>query len=237
MKKVAGLFLGLFLSLPAWAEINLEPLLNKVSLQLQAEQWVTTKTALLSVGINASVSDQGIEKIQNEVMQKLNQLSSKGEWHIVSFDRQLDKSGLESIQMMAQVRLPQTDLANLRDKAKAISKPGETFTIDNVQFTPSNEEVRQAEMNLRNNLYSQAKTEIDNLNKLYPEQKYYLHQINFISSPVEPAPMLMSNEMVQNAVARTTRAPALSVGGKQVMQATVVLASMPDQVAQKLTHS
>src|SRR5262245_12903757 len=134
MKKL--LFLTLtFLSFPAWSDIQLGDIQNKITLQLQAEQWVTTKTALVNVGVNAAVTDQGIDKVQTDVMQKLNQLSDKGEWHILTFNRQLDSSGLESIQITAQARLPQSELANLRNKAKSISKPGETFTIDNIQFT------------------------------------------------------------------------------------------------------
>lgn len=230
MKKFLLLILVAF-SVPARADINLEPLLNKVVLQLQAEQWITTKTALVDVSINAAVTDQGIEKIQANVTQKLNQLSDKGEWHVLSFNRQLDRSGLESIQMKAQARLPQTELGNLRGKAKSISKPGETFTIDNVHFTPSNEEIRDANTALRNNLYLQAKAEIENLNKLYPDQKYYLHEINFISlSPISPMPM---NAMVRAEA--MSASPPLSVGNKANLQAMVTVASMPAVVAQKLS--
>src|SRR5690348_946110 len=110
MKRTYPLLLSLLISLPVWADVNLEPLLNKVSLQLKAQQWVTTKTDLVNIAINAAVNDQNIERMQNEVMQKLAQFSNKGEWHIVSLNRQQDQSGLESIQIMAQARLPQTDL-------------------------------------------------------------------------------------------------------------------------------
>lgn len=231
MKKIPLIFLGLLFSLPVWADINLEPLLNRVTLQLRAEQWLTTKTAQVNVGINASVSDQGIEKLQNEVMGKLSQLA-KGDWHIVSMNRQLDKSGLETVQITAQARLAQSDLNNLRDKAKSISKPGETFSIDNVQFTPSDDEIRQANIALRNNIYLQANAEIDALNKLYPNQKYYLYQVYFVTS----APMPMAAGLPvgrMNAMA----APALSVGDKAELEATVTLASMPDVVTQKLAHA
>lgn len=235
MKKIYLLILSVLFSLPAWADINLEPLLNKVTLQLHTEQWVTTKTALVSVGVNAAVTDQGIEKIQADVMQKLSQLSAKDEWHIVSFNRQQDKSGLESIQITAQARMQQSELASMRDKAKAISIPGETFTIDDVQFTPSDDEQRQANITLRNNLYQQAKTEMDVLNKLYPDQKYYLHQIDFIPSPpVEPMPMAANAMFTTKIAALRIPAVPLSVGNKIQLQAMVVLASMPDVVAQKL---
>jgi predicted secreted protein len=235
--RISLFILCTLLSSSIWADIQLAPLLNKISLQLQAEQWVTTKTALVTVGINAAVADKGIDKIQAEVMQKLNQLSNKSPWHVLSFNRQLDSSGLENIQISAESRLPQTELAGLRNKAKAISKPGENFTIDNIQFTPSDEELKRANIDLRHNLYQQVKEELDAINKMYPEQKYYIHQINFNSgTPIEPMPLANNNLMMaKTAVERTT---PLSIGNKMQIQATVIIASLPDLniIGQKLLH-
>lgn len=235
MKKMAILLLSLTSSLSAWADISLEPLLNQVTLNLHAEQWVTTKTALVTAVVNAAVADQGIEKIQSEVMQNLTQFSANGDWHIVSFERQQDKSGLETIQITAQSRLPQTDLANLRSKAKAMSKPGETFTISNVQFIPSDDEIKQANTALRANIYNQAKSEIDMLNQLYPDQKYYLHRIDFVPMLL-PAPLEANMMMSKVSAVSMPQAPSLAVGNKQLIQATVTLAAMPEQVAQRLTR-
>lgn len=228
------LFLFSFLfSFSAWAGIDVGPLLNKVTLQLQAEQWITTKTALVFVAVNAAVSDQGIGNVQGEVLEKLKKLSDKGEWHIMSFNRRLDQSGLESIQISAQARLPQSDLSGLRDKAKTISKPGETFTIDNVQFVPSDEELRIANIQLRNNLYEQAKAEVDTLNKIYPEQKYYLYSVDFMTQST-PAPMMHTMSM-QKAMVAGGATTSLPVGDKTIVQATVVIASMPDNILQAIT--
>lgn len=232
MKKIYLALLALLFVSPVWADLNIEPFLNKVTLQLRAQQWVTTKTALVSVGVNAAVTDQGIEKLQNEVLQKLAQLANKDEWHIVSLNRQQDKSGLETVQITAQARLQQSELTGLRDKAKSISKPGETFTIDSVEFTPNEDEIRLASQQLRNNIYQQANAEIDTLNKMYPTQKYYLYQVNFMNYPVVPMPMAQGM-MARMNVAST--AP-LSVGDKVELQAMVILASMPDVFAQKLAH-
>ncbi len=231
MKKLCYFIVCYFLAMAAWAD-DLEPLLNKVTLQLTSEQWVTTKTALVNCSVNAAVTDQGIDKIQADVMQKLNQISNKGEWHLVSFNRQQDSSGLESIQISAQARLPQTELANLRNLAKSISKPGETFTIDNIQFTPSDDEIRQANVVLRNNIYQQAKAEIDTLNKVYPEQKYYLHQIDFNFTPPPVVPMAQNAMFMVRAV-RMTAAEPLQVGNKYQIQASVVLAATPDALVKK----
>lgn len=230
MNKVIICLLGMMLVAPAWADSDLSTLLNKVSLQLKSEKWVTTKTADVFVGVNASVSDAGIEKIQNQVLGQLQQLSALGEWHIVSYNRQQDKSGLESIQISAEARLPQTELPALRGKAKAISKPGATFTIDDVQFTPSDDEMTQANVALRSLIYQQAKAEIDILNKMYPDQKYYIYRIEFNIMPVV-MPMAMYSKSM-NVAAAAVAAP-LNVGNKVDMMANVTLASMPDVLAKK----
>ena len=232
--KWLGVLVSFFIALPAWADINVEPLLNKVSLQLNAEQWVATKTALVTVGINVSVSDNDLGKIQSNMMDKLNQLAGKGEWHIISFDRSQDQSGLERIQASAQARLAESALAGLRDKAKAISKPGETFTLDNVQFTPSEDELRDANNALRNRIYAQAKTELDQLNKQFPDQKYYLHQINFLGDIV-PTPMPQNKVMF--AGIGSANSSNFAVGDKLRITATVVLAGAPNQDVVKVVHN
>ena len=235
MKKIIVICLTTIMaliSLSAWADMDVSNLLNKVTLQLQSQQWVTTNTALVNVAVNAAVSDQGIANVQADVLGKLKQLSNKGDWHVMTFNRQLDQSGLESIQMMAQARLPQSELAGFRNKAKAISKPGEAFTLDSVQFTPSDDEMRQANASLRNNLYLQAKTEIDTLNKTYPDQKYYLYSMDLGSQmPMPVAAMAMGGMSLEKVYLNRAVATPVPVGNKVVQTATVVIASMPDAVA------
>lgn len=229
MKKIFIFVAGMMWFASAWADTDFSLLLNKVSFPLKVEKWVTTKTAEVIVGVNAAVSDAGIEKIQGQVLGQLMQLSALGEWHIVRYMRQQDKSGLESIQIIAQSRLPQSELNGLRDKAKAISKPGNTYTIDNVAFTPSDDEITQANVQLREMIYQQAKMEIDAINKIYPEQKYYLHHIEFNSAP---SIMPMAAMEMRSQVAVVTAAP-LNVGNKMELNASVVIASMPDVITKK----
>jgi hypothetical protein len=233
MRKFLILFSSLFFSFNAFADTSFEPLLNTVTMQFKAEQWVATKTALVTVGVNASVTGSGLGKIQNDVLNKLNKLSSKGEWHIVSFNRSLDQSGLERVQMSAQSRLPSDELSGLRDRAKSMSVPGETYTLDNVEFVPSAEELRDANTALRNDIYNQAKTELDNLNKLYPDQKFYLHNANFYSDMnAQPKAMLMA---VSGAAESANR--PLAVGDKLKISATFIFASAPNSDVVKMVHN
>jgi len=225
--------LSFILMTQVWADTSLEPLLNEVSMQFLAEQWVASKTALVTVGVNASVSDSALDTVQSEVLSKLNQITNKGEWHIVSFNRSQDQSGLERIQISAQIRLSSSDLGGLRNKAKAITKPGETFTIDNVEFTPSADELRAVNTSLRNDIYQQIKTEIDSLNKLYPQDTYYLHTVNFTDEvmPVAQSMVMDKANSMRTASAAAREMPtssSLAVGDKLKITATVVLATAPN---------
>jgi len=228
--------ISLFLLTPAWADDSngTDSLLNRVTFRLNAEQWVTTKTALVTVSVNAGVSDVGVDKIQEEVLGKLNKLSDQGSWHLISLDRTQDQSGLEKIQITAQARLPSAALSGMRDKAKTLSKPGETFSVDNILFTPSEDEFRAANADLRANIYQQAQTELDHLNKAYPSQKYYIHNIDFIGT-LAPLPMAQ-NAFVSVRMSQGIVTKELPVGDKVVINATVTLASVPDQLMAKLPH-
>ncbi|EKD54755.1 MAG: hypothetical protein ACD_60C00046G0002 [uncultured bacterium] len=233
MRKMCLIVISLFWLMPAFGDTLLEPLLNTVTLQLSAEQWVASKTALVTIGINASVSDNDLDKTQSHLLDKLNQLAGKAEWHIVSFNRSLDQSGLEKVQAQAQARLTGNLLAGLRDKAKSLSKPGETFNLDNVQFIPSDDEIRDANMALRNTIYQQAKAEVDQLNKSYADQKYYVHQINFLGM-LSPGPI--QNTLFMKA-AMPVASNGLAVGGKLRIIATVVLAAAPNPDVVKMVHN
>lgn len=236
MRLLFLVLFSVFFSLNAWADNSYEPLLDTVTLELNAEQWVVTQSALVTVGVNASVTGGGLDKTQNTIMTKLNQFSNKGVWRIVSFNRSLNQSGLEQIQIAAQARLPSSDLAGLRDKVKAISKPGETYTLDNVEFVPSEIELRDANTNLRAVIYQQAKNELATLAKFYPDQRYYIHRIDFINRS-NPQPM---NAMYMKAAmtsAASNISSSVSVGNKLVLAAIVVLAAAPTSDVAKIVHA
>ncbi len=232
MRMIYVFLCSLLMSLNTWAADNsYEPLLNTVTLSLSGEQWVTTQTALVTIGVNATVTGGGLEKMQSTVLAKLNQLS-KGEWHIISFNRTLNQSGLEQVQISAQARLPSAELSGLRDRAKAITKPGETYTLDNVEFVPSEGELRAANTNLRNFIYQQAKNEIVNLNKMNPDQVFYIHSIDFLNTNVAPPQPMMFKAAGMNG-----NAASVAVGNKLVVNATVVLASAPSAEVTKIVHA
>jgi len=235
MQKFIIGFICLLLPYAAMANNSYEPLLNSVNLQLDADKWVTTKSALVSMSVNVSASGNDLDKVQNQVLGKLRQVSDKGKWRIVSFNRALDQSGLESVRIMAEARLPSEDLGGIRDRAKALSKPGEKYDLNNISYKPSDAEIRQANLVLRYNIYNQAKYEIDNLNKMYPDQKFFVHDIRFRGS-VMPMPRAVA--YVKSAESDQPRkvSDSISVGNKLIVTASVTLSSAPSEAVKKIVH-
>lgn len=175
---------------------------------VSAEQWVTTNSANVMVSINATLDKQGLEKARQQILLNLQQIA-KGEWHITRFDRSQDSSGLERLSVDAEARLPQTALSDLRDTAKKVSKPGATYTISQIDFTPSLAEVEQTREKLRNQLYDQAKGELARVNGVYPEQHFKLRSLNFVPSYLPTTEYAKSTRLQAMAMAEPAAAPAL----------------------------
>lgn len=221
MKHLQFLWLGCLLWVNhAWAD-NILPL-NQISLQLTAEQWVVTKTANVIVGIDASLNGAQLAAARQEILQKLAKFVPGAEWHITIFDRSQDSSGLEKLHIEAQARVLEQALGNIRQQAKTNSKPGQTYTLLAIDYTPTLAEVEAVRSILRNKIYSQVKDEVNRLNNLYPSQQYYVHRIDF-GSVQTTAPM----ERMTLAAAKTNDMgqAEIPVSNKSLLQANVVLAS------------
>lgn len=204
--------------------LPVQPILNKVSYELTSETWAKTNTVLVNVGIDAAFSEAKLEQIRADILQKLARLTPGADWHITNFARSQDGSGLERLQMQAQARVNNNTVGNLRQQAKTISKPGETFTIVQLDYSPSPAEIEAARLALHKQIYLQAKSELNELNQLYSGQKYYLHSIDF--SPqvavVEPQLMLRMNALATSKGDATT---AMPVDDKVILTAKVILAA------------
>ena len=198
------------------------PRLNKIQLQVSAEQWVTTKTAKVIVGVDASLDQGGLDKLQSDVIANLNKLAKDTQWRITTFDRNQEQSDLEKVHIEAEARLQEGGLTTLRAKAKELSKPGVKYSIIDIQYEPSLSEFEAVRNQLRQSLYKGVSDELASLNNMYPDQHYYVHQITF-SSPSDqptPQPMVRANLMM----AKGTGAD-VSRSNNLVMVADVVVAS------------
>ncbi|AHE67373.1 hypothetical protein [Legionella oakridgensis] len=226
MKKIAGL-LGLVLfSTQGYTCDTPEPALDKIAFQVSAKQWVSTKTALLTVNINATLNNAELIKARADIMMQLGKIA-KGEWHLTQFDRSQDSSGLEKLTVQAQARVDQSSLTDVYKNAKAVSRPGTNYEIGSIEFKPSLEEVQEVKNALREQLYNQVQNELTRINKVYTGQVYSVYDLVFIDGDSLPMPQpkaYQAREMI-NTMAIAAPAPALTVSNELVMTAIVQVAS------------
>lgn len=119
--------------------------------------------------------------------------------------------------------MPEAALANLNKKAKSLSKPGQTYTIQDIQFTPSKAAIAKVRASLRNKIYMQAKAELANVNKLYPQQNYFLHEIDFGSFRIPALAARPTTLAVRSP--RLANDSGMAVSQEINLSATVTLAS------------
>ena len=234
--KMLFLFLMLF-SLAVVAKGYLSTTDGGVVLQLQSEQWVTTNTAEVIIGIDATLDKLGLLQARDSVLKNLSTLA-KVDWHLTEFSQFPNESGLEQLHIAATARIPEAMLTSLRDQAKAISKPGLAFHVSAINFTPSLAEIENTKASLRSELYAAAQDEAARLNKVYHDQKYVVHSINFAEVQPPMPPMAMNSLVALGDSSSKTKSAAtvLAVSAKIQMTATVELTPNPTpEVANDLT--
>jgi hypothetical protein len=223
-KAVWALFLVLF-SANVLADNNQDKLqLDMVGYQVTARQWVNTTSALVDVTVNASLNNSDLVKARSEIMSQLNTIA-KGQWHITSFNRSQDSSGLEKLTVQAQARVDQALLPNIYKQANSVSKPGLSYAVSSIQFTPSLEEFEKAKAELRKTLYDQASQELSRLNKVYTGQQYNVYRLNFTEGDAKPQPHLLKAREMMNTMVMPAAAPSMSVSNELMITANVVVAS------------
>ncbi len=236
MKKISAILASslLFMSVSSFAvtppqvvqPVTGYPRLNTVSYQVSMEQWVNTQAALVTVNVAANVGQSTLDDLQKMINKNLEKLGDDAKWTIVRFDRSQDQSGLEKINVVAQARINQNQLAAIRSKAKSMSKPGMKYTISQISYQPTIADVQAVKDQLRTKIYQQVQQEIQNLDKAY-KQEFFVNQIIFM--PQGPGPVVPQlNMMARYKSAATTPSaqPNLGVSKKVVLTAQVILASM-----------
>lgn len=199
--------------------------LDKITFQTSAKQWVTTQSALLSVAIDVTLTNADLVKARADILSNLNKIAT-GDWHLLSFDRSQDSSGLEKINVQAQVRVNQTALTDIYQSAKSVSKPGAQYTISGIDFKPSQDEVQTVRAAVRKELYQQVNDELARINKAYPNQNYSVSNLVFIDGDNPQPPVAYQGKAMNTLMVQSSMAPApLSVSNELILTAVVEVAS------------
>lgn len=202
---------------------------DRVTLNLQAENWVTTSTARVVLQVDAAVAGSNAGSMR-EAMQKAVEAVVKADWRLTGFSRNSDATGLERWNASYEARVPESALGGIHDTVKKASKAGMQLTVGEIAFDPTLAETEAAQAKLRNDIYKQANDQLTALNTAIPGRQYRIGAIDFMPSQgIVPAmPMMMARPMMG-------RVAAMSAGSSGMAESTDMAAEAPEmQRSQKI---
>lgn len=222
MLRLLALLTLLLAPLSAFAGDEIKPD-DVISIHLSTEGWVTTKTARVTVMVNAAVAGDKSGAMRDDMLKSVQALSAKGDWRLTSFNRNQDETGLERWYATYEARLEEVELGGLAAKAKSSGKVGMQLQVTSIDFTPTLAEVEAVRAELRKTLLAMASKELESINAALPGRTFRLAQISFEGArpPMPPQVMMMrAGKMAEMAMADAQMAPAPSVETAQRMQMT-----------------
>ena len=208
---------------------------DRVTFDISAEDWVTTKTAHAAVTVEAAVNASTAGTMRTEMTKAVDSLA-KTDWRLTSFDRSQDQTGMERWSAVFEARLPETDLGALGDAVKKLSKPGMQLSVANIDFTPTLEEMETARGNLRAQIYRIANDQLASLNTALPGRVYRIALIDFTGDEGgSPMPRVVKGRSGMAMAMMTAPAPESSEpppapverSEKIMLSARVVFAAQP----------
>lgn len=214
---------------PASAQPVPPPVVDEVMLSLSAEAWVTTRTAEVTIGVDAVLTDGDIAGLRAEVLGTLAGLTGADtDWRITRFDRSMDSSGLERLRVAAQARLPDTALDGLAEALDGHSRAGLQYALGGVAFSPSLAEREAARAELRASLYADIAAELARLNAAFPDRTYRVGRIDFTGGFMPAPPPMMRAEAMALASDAAGRTAPVAVADRMRMTVGVVFSAFPD---------
>jgi hypothetical protein len=208
---------------------------DRVIFDVSAEDWVTTKTAHVSVTVEASVNASTAGTMREDMIKAVNALS-KADWRLTSFDRSQDQTGMERWSAIFETRLPESELGGLGDMVKKLSKPGMQLSIANIDFTPTLEEMETTRGTLRAQIYKIASDQLAVLNANLPGRFYRIATIDFTGGDgASPLPHVTRGPMAMKAMMAAPEQPAEAAPSpveraeKVTLTARIVFAAVPEK--------
>lgn len=156
---------------------------DSIVIKLQVEDTIKATKANLVVSVEMVLQNKTTEEGRADILSGLQSIVNTN-WDIANIHRFNDSSGLEKWNVLAQIRVTETELGDLTGKCQNASRPGLQFKVKNVSYIPSVEEYETFYSLLRTKLYTKIKNEIK---VIFDEtgQKFRIGNANFGISGTE----------------------------------------------------
>jgi hypothetical protein len=152
---------------------------DTVSFQLQAATIVVNDTVRITVTVSASANSKTSETtLRSDIKEALNHLIPNADWAFGAMIRNIDKSGLELVQINATTRVNEKENYKLADRARSASREGLSLAEPVVDNSVPGPKIEAAESELRRNIIEKVKAEIEVLYEL-TGVKYRIGAISF----------------------------------------------------------
>lgn len=181
MKLLKLLFLsGVIVAMQAHADDPSYLCQNQITLQLQEEGWVTSKTALVTVGIQAATSkDDSVQLIQQITNKLKSVITDSSPWKLVGLSTEKNSAGLMAISATMNARLNNDQLTQLQGAIDKLNKAGEQFTIQNIDYQPQLSEISAEKTRLRDLIYHDVLEQQKVINTAFSSTNYQLQTLMF----------------------------------------------------------
>ncbi|MEM8915984.1 MAG: hypothetical protein AAGC83_09105 [Pseudomonadota bacterium] len=198
--------------------------MDRISLDLSAEDWVSTDEPKVTVGVEAAFQGADAASVRAEILATLDSLSEDAEWRFVRFNRSVGPAGLEQFSAAAEARLADIALDGLVEKIDEAERPGLELDLLSVAFTPTLAERQAVASDLRARIYEMAAEELDQVNGAYPDRDFRVASIEFYQGavPVYAEQRGRILETVQ-AAADAFTGQGVSVSQQMILTARLVL--------------
>ncbi|MDE1149264.1 MAG: hypothetical protein PW843_22110 [Azospirillaceae bacterium] len=196
-----------------------QPAQDQVTLSLTAEDWVKTDTARVTLTVDAGGGNAG--SARGDVLKAAQAVSDKGDWRVVSFDRQQDAAGLDRWRAELEARLPEAQLGGLAERARQASRAGLQIRVEGIDFTPTLAENEAARTRLRETLYRRVTEEMKALNAAFPGRDFRVGRVDFNQPVISGGRPVMAMAKMATDEAAAPMAPGLDVAQKAVQTARV----------------
>lgn len=179
--KIFGLFFSaIIISLQANAAEPSYPCQNKITLQLQEEGWVTSKTALVAVGIQAATNKNNSSALIQQITDKLKSaMLDASTWRLVALSTKKNSAGLIEVAALMSARLNNDQLTQLQGAIDKLNKAGEQFTIQSISYEPQLIEISAEKTRLRRLIYQEVLEQQKVINTAFAGAAYQLQTLSF----------------------------------------------------------
>lgn len=207
---------------------------NQISMQLQQEGWVTSKTASVTVGIQAATSKDDSAKLMVQITDKLKSIvKNSAPWRLVDLSTTKNSAGLLAIAAKMSSRLNNDQIAQLQSAIDTLNKAGEQYKIEGIDYQPQLTEIADENTRLRVLLYKDVLAQEGMINAAFTGAHYQLQTINFESpyvATIRPMMMVAGNGMGAERQAASASATPFS---QQLILTANVTFSSPNTTCEK----